>query len=104
MNLLHVLENGLFALGQVLRFPVMALLWVCVVVSLFMAGRCVVDFVARRRERHSFDLDLWLKLGPALDTTEARHRALPFMLRQLLCDVEASRAEDTLGNGGLEHL
>jgi hypothetical protein len=27
MNLLAVLENGLFALGQVLRLPVMVLLW-----------------------------------------------------------------------------
>jgi len=104
MSLLHILENGLFALGQVLRFPVMALLWVCVVVSLFMAGRCMVDFVARRRERRGFDLDLWLKRGPVLDSGETRRRTLPFMLRQLLRDVEAARAEDTLGNGGLEHL
>jgi NhaA family Na+:H+ antiporter len=33
VNLLPALENGLFALGQVLRFPVMALLWVCVLKS-----------------------------------------------------------------------
>ena len=38
MNVLQLLENGLFALGQVLRFPVMALLWVCVVAAIFMAG------------------------------------------------------------------
>ena len=30
MNLLPALENGLFALGQVLRFPIFVLLWVCV--------------------------------------------------------------------------
>ena len=30
MNLLGVLENGLFALSQVLRLPVIGLLWVCV--------------------------------------------------------------------------
>ena len=36
MNLLGTLENGLFALGQVLRFPVMALLWICVLAVLFM--------------------------------------------------------------------
>ena len=35
MNLLGLLENGLFALGQVLRFPVMALLWICVLAVLF---------------------------------------------------------------------
>ena len=49
MNVLAALENGLFALGQVLRFPVFALLWLCVLVSVFMAGSCVVDAVARRR-------------------------------------------------------
>ena len=52
MNLQQVRENGLFALGHVLRFPVMVLLWVCVVAALFMAGSCMVDFVARRSERH----------------------------------------------------
>ncbi len=34
MRVLDLLENGLFALGQVLRFPVMALLWVCVFLTL----------------------------------------------------------------------
>ena len=53
MNLLPLLENGLFALGQVLRFPVFALLWVCVAAAVFMAGSCLVDFVARRRERRT---------------------------------------------------
>ena len=43
MNLLPALENGLFALGQVLRFPVMVLLWVCVAAAVFMAGSCLVD-------------------------------------------------------------
>ena len=38
MNVLPALENGLFALGQVLRFPVMALLWVCVAAAVFMAS------------------------------------------------------------------
>ena len=45
MNLLAALENGLFALGQVLRFPVFALLWVCVATAGFMSGSCVVDAV-----------------------------------------------------------
>jgi len=30
MNLLGILENGLFALSQVLRLPVILLLWLCV--------------------------------------------------------------------------
>ena len=45
MNLLGILENGLFALGQVLRFPVMTLLWVCVAAALFMMGATVFDFL-----------------------------------------------------------
>ena len=36
MNLLGTLENGMFALSQVLRLPVIALLWVCVVMAVFM--------------------------------------------------------------------
>lgn len=104
MNILRVLENGLFALGQVLRFPVMALLWVCVTAALFMAGSCLIDFVMRRRERHGFNLDLWLRNGPVLDAEESRQRELPAALRGLLRDVETVRTLDTLGNGGLEHL
>ena len=71
MNVLPILENGLFALGQVLRFPVMALLWVCVASALFMAGHCLLDFVARQRERRGFDIKRWLKDGRALDTGPA---------------------------------
>ncbi|MEQ1946995.1 MAG: MotA/TolQ/ExbB proton channel family protein [Bryobacteraceae bacterium] len=104
MNLLQLLENGLFALGQVLRFPVMALLWVCVAAVLFMAGRCLMDFVARQRERRGFDLDRWLLSGTVLDANQSRARALPSALRHLLADVERARSEDTLGDGGLEHL
>ncbi len=104
MNILAALENGLFALGQVLRFPVMALLWVCVIAALFMSGSCVADWVVRRRERQGFDLDLWLRRGAVLDADDARKRALPSTLRKLLAEVEQGRADDTLGDGGLEHL
>ncbi|MEO5923170.1 MAG: MotA/TolQ/ExbB proton channel family protein [Bryobacteraceae bacterium] len=103
-NLQALLENGLFALGQVLRFPVFALLWACVLAVLFMAGRCVVDFVMRRRERHGFNLDSWLASGPVLNAAETRKRQLPSPLRRLLADVEKQRTDDTLGGGGLEHL
>src|SRR5690606_14663520 len=72
MNLLAVLENGLFALGQVLRFPVMALLWVCVAAALFMAGAAAMDWLARRRERQGFDVERWLKAGSVLDADAAR--------------------------------
>lgn len=103
-NLLPLLENGLFALGQVLRFPVFALLWVCVAAVLFMAGRTVIDFVMRRRERSGFNLDAWIASGSVLDAGETRQAKLPAALRQLLKDVETQRREDTLGGGGLEHL
>lgn len=104
MNLLPTLENGLFALGQVLRFPVMALLWVCVAGALFMAGRCVVDFVARRRERQGFTVDAWLHGGPILAANDSRRQTLPSHLRRLLRDVESGRSDRNLANGGLEHI
>jgi biopolymer transport protein ExbB/TolQ len=104
LNLLPLLENGLFALGQVLRFPVFALLWVCVAAVLFMSGRTVIDFVMRRRERSGFNLDAWLCRGAVLSAADARQRQLPASLRRLLSDVEKQRKEDTLGGGGLEHL
>ena len=104
MNLLQALENGLFALGNVLRFPVMTLLWVCVAASLFMAGSCLVDFFARRRERRGFDLSVWLEIGAALNSDAARQGALPAGLRVLLLNVEKARTEGALRQGGLEHL
>jgi biopolymer transport protein ExbB/TolQ len=104
LNLLKPLEDGLFALGQVLRFPVMVLLWACVLASLFMAGACLIEFVARRRERGGFSLDKWLKTGSALSTSEERKRQLPAALRKLLEDAERSRAEHDLHDGALEHM
>lgn len=104
MNLLAILENGLFALGQVLRFPVMALLWVCVASALFMAGACLVEFVARRRERHGFDVKAWLSRGRSLDADESRLRELPATLRSLLVEARALRSRGALAAGGLEHL
>ena len=104
MNLLPILENGLFALGQVLRFPVMVLLWVCVASALFMAAHCLVDLVARQRERRGFDVKVWLKTGRALDSDERRRRQLPAALRGLVRDVDDARRAGTLQHGGLEHL
>ena len=104
MTLLQMLENGLFALGQVLRFPVMALLWVCVAAALFMAGGCLVELVTRQRERKGFDVGAWLKTGPVLATTDARLQQLPPVLRGLVSDVQQERAEGALAPGALEHL
>ena len=102
--MLQLLENGLFALGQVLRFPIVVLLWACVAAALFMVGRCFMEFVARTRERRGFDLAAWLRQGPALGADERRLAALPLPLRTLLADVETMRAASALGDGGLEHL
>lgn len=104
MNLLPLLENGLFALGQVLRFPVMTLLWVCVAAALFMAGRCFVDFVVRRRERRGFDVSAWLQAGPVLSASETRHQVLPAHLRNLWLDVKQRQTRGKLGDGDLENL
>jgi biopolymer transport protein ExbB/TolQ len=104
VNLLQIFENGLFALGQVLRFPVMALLWVCVGAALFMTGSVLVDSIARRRERQGFDIKRWLQSGSVLHAPDARRRLLPSALRRLLIDVEQRRHDGGLADGGLEHL
>ena len=104
MNVLGLLENGLFALSQVLRFPVIAMLWLSVVAALFMAGRCLVEFVARRRERFRFDLNRWLQDGLVLDASPSRQDQLPAPLRALLQDVREEHKKDALRDGGLEHI
>ncbi len=104
MNVLTLLENGLFALGQVLRFPIMALLWVCVLAAVFMAGSCLVELVARRRERAGFNLDAWMSRGPVLAADGPRRSQLPASLRLFLSDVDRQRANAALAHGGFEHL
>ncbi|MYH27839.1 MAG: hypothetical protein F4018_14955 [Acidobacteria bacterium] len=104
VNLLGTLENGLFALAQVLRFPVIALLWVAVGAAVFMAGGCVMEWLARRRERGDFDLNAWLDGGPVLGADATRRAALPAPLRGLLRDVDAERLKPSFADGGLEHL
>lgn len=105
MNLLGSLENGLFALGQVLRFPVMTLLWLCVAAALFAVGRMLVDFVARRRERQHFDIDAWLADGTVLVSDTERRARLPLELRQLLERIQViAQPGRGLHGGALEHL
>jgi biopolymer transport protein ExbB/TolQ len=103
VSLLAILENGLFALGQVLRFPVMALLWACVAAVLFMTGTAVVDFLARRKERRGFDVERWLKAGTVLGANPARLAQLPPSLKRLVDAIESERSAGTLGTGALEH-
>ena len=104
MNILSTLENGLFALSQVLRLPVITLLWICVAAALAMAAGCVVEFLARRRERYSFDLNRWLQAGPILNAADDRQSELPAPLRSLLRNIEDETEKDALNDGGLEHV
>jgi biopolymer transport protein ExbB/TolQ len=104
LNLLGLLENGLFALGQVLRFPVMVLLWACVLAALFLSGRCAIEFVMRRRERWGFDMNRWLQGGPVLGAADQRRRLLPADLRHLLEEIERARTTRGFAVGELEHL
>lgn len=104
MNLLGVLENGLFALGQVLRFPVMTLLWVCVASVCFMAGACFVEFLARRKERRGFNIKNWLQGGPVLGGDPVRLQGLPLPLQSFVDSVLQRRGNGELSGGGIEHL
>jgi biopolymer transport protein ExbB/TolQ len=104
MNLLGLLENGLFALGQVLRFPVMTLLWVCVGSVCFMAGTCFMDYLNRRKDRSGFSIKPWLVQGHVLRADKARLGALPLPLRQLLETLQSHHARWELVEGGLEFI
>lgn len=104
MNLLGVLESGLFALGQVLRFPVMVLLWVCVASACFMAGGCFIEFLGRRRERAGFNVKQWLRQGPVLQADTARLQQLPSSLRAFVDTVLQRHANHELHAGGIEFL
>jgi len=104
MNLLGVLENGLFALGQVLRFPVMSLLWVCVAAVCFMGGSCFVEFLARRKEREGFNIKRWLQQGPVLQDVAVRMQGLPAQLRAFVTAVQQQHQSCELRAGGIEHL
>ncbi|MET0291472.1 MAG: MotA/TolQ/ExbB proton channel family protein [Steroidobacteraceae bacterium] len=101
MNLLGALENGLFALGQVLRLPVIVLLWVSVALAVWYAGAAFSESLARRRERRGFVLAQWLKEGAVLGAPADRVGRLPQPLRALLLDLQRERGE--LAAGGLEN-
>lgn len=104
MNLLEGLENGLFALGQVLRFPVMAMLWACVAATLYFVGLSLVQVVVQRREREGFDIKGWLQEGQVLTAEDARARALPAALESLLAALKRQNANGGLKHGGLENV
>ena len=106
--MLSALENGLFALGQVMRLPVMVLLWACVLVAVYVAAACVMEAVLRRRERTGFRLSSWLSKGAVLNATDERRNELPAPLRKLLEDIRARRGQSPdsarLADGDLENL
>ncbi|HWK42314.1 MAG TPA: MotA/TolQ/ExbB proton channel family protein [Croceibacterium sp.] len=99
-----VLENGLFALGQVLRLPVMLLLWVCVALTLFYAASYLIEAARRRNERAGFDIKQWLQQGRVLGGDDSRDNALPANLRRMLGDIRELDAGQALHHGGLENV
>jgi biopolymer transport protein ExbB/TolQ len=104
MNLLSILENGLFALGQVLRFPIMLLLWVCVGMTLYFAGVSIAVAVRRARERSGFTLKQWLQNGRVIAADEKRRNSLPPNLRLMLTAIQTAASSNSLGHGGLENI
>ena len=106
MSVVDILENGLFALGQLLRLPVIILLWVCVAFTLYYVGRYLIEAVVRRRARAGFDLKRWLQQGRVLGPDEASQReaALPAELAQLLSAIRKLDTAQALHHGGLENV
>jgi len=104
MNFGDALENGLFALGQVLRLPVMLLLWVCLALTLFYAASYLAEAVRRRNERAGFDIKRWLQEGRVLDTTAERRAALPAGLGRMLLAIQELDSAQALHHGGLENV
>jgi biopolymer transport protein ExbB/TolQ len=104
MSFAELLENGLFALGQILRLPVMVLLWVCVIMSLYYVGRYLVVAVRRRKEREGFDIKQWLQQESVLNALPERRAPLPMELRGLLEDILVLDSDKALHHGGLENV
>lgn len=104
MNFGDVLEQGLFALGQVLRLPVFILLWICVAATLFYAASYLVVAVRRRKQRAGFDIKRWLQQDRVLDADPARRAELPGTLGAMLAEIQALDAHQALHHGGLENV
>jgi len=104
MNFGDLLEQGLFALGQVLRVPVFVLLWVCVAMTLFYAASYLVEAVRRRNARRGFDLQQWLQEGRVLDTSAERRARLPGSLGTMLGSIQQLDSDQALHHGGLENV
>lgn len=59
MNVVELLDRGLFALGTLLHAPVVVLLWICVLWVLALCGALFADALVRRRQRGDFDAAAW---------------------------------------------
>lgn len=59
MSVVELLDRGLFALGGLLRAPVVIMLWLCVLWVLALLGGLVADALARRRQRSGFEIARW---------------------------------------------
>jgi biopolymer transport protein ExbB/TolQ len=59
LSVIDLLDRGLFALGALLRAPIIVLLWACVLAALALAGNLLADALARRRQRLGFDVRAW---------------------------------------------
>lgn len=64
MNVIELMERGLFAVGELLRGPVVLLLWGCVAWSVGLLGTSLADAVARRRNRSGFSMPRWARSTP----------------------------------------
>ncbi len=103
MNLLWVLENGLFAIGQLLRLPVMALLWICVLAVVAMAGWSLAELVRRRRERLGMNIERWLRAGPVLTADATRRAELTPALRAFVESLQEQARNGALDEEVLAH-
>jgi len=91
-------------LGQVLRFPVMFLLWVCVATVCFLAGVCLLEYLSRRKQRAGFNIKHWLQNAEVISADGERLARLPNFLGDFVNKVQQSHGGGELKDGGLEHL
>lgn len=104
MTVLGLLENGLFALGQVLRLPVMLALWLCVFAVVFHVGLAASASARRLVANQKFDVKNWINGGAVLGAPRSRVAELPAALSRFMQAVQKQSVEGSLQNGGLENL
>lgn len=103
MSFLSALEGGLFAIGQILRLPVMFALWICVLLTAYQFGLACVAFM-RGLSRRGFEIKAWVNRGPVLAASAERRLALPRHLSDFLARVQLQAGQGSLQAGGLENV